>query len=94
MLITGLANVTDLLGSVRTTQSPAAGDRTPALLLHVGEGDTRIVQVPWGTEGWAGQTSREWGPQALLQEFISDWADVLGQDALLRHTASALYRVA
>ena len=59
MLIIGLANVTDLLGCAGTTQSPAPGDPTPALLLHVGEGGTRNVQVPWATEGWARQISRE-----------------------------------
>lgn len=44
-----------------------------------GEGARRL-QVPWATGGWAGQTPRGWGSQVLLQELISDWATVLGQD--------------
>lgn len=86
MLITGLANVTDLLGCVGATQSPDPGDPTPALLLDVGVPGT--CKSP-ATEGWERQISREWSPQALLQEFISDWAAVLGQDTLLRHTVPA-----
>ena len=90
MLITGLANVTDLLGYAGTRQSSAPGDPTPALQLPEGEGGTRNMQVLWATEACTGQTSRECSPQALLQELFGDWAAVLRQDALPRHAVSAL----
>lgn len=56
MLITGLANVTDLLGCAGTTQSPDPGDLTPALLLDVGVPGT--CKSP-ATEGCERQISRE-----------------------------------
>lgn len=84
-----MANVTDLLGWAGTTESPASGDLTPALLL------LQKCAHPLGHRGMGRADFQGMKiPQAVpLQEFTGDWAAVLGQDALLRHTVSALNQV-